>query len=39
MSATAADRPLRRDAQPNRRRLLDAAAEVFAEHGHEASVE
>ena len=39
MSAPAADRPLRRDAQQNRRRLLDAAAEVFAEHGLEASVE
>jgi AcrR family transcriptional regulator len=39
MSAPAADRPLRRDAQQNRRRLLDAAAEVFAEHGLEAGVE
>jgi AcrR family transcriptional regulator len=39
MSAPAADRPLRRDALRNRRRLLDAAAEVFAEHGLEASVE
>jgi AcrR family transcriptional regulator len=39
MSAPAADRPLRRDAEQNRRRLLDAAAEVFAEHGLEASVE
>jgi AcrR family transcriptional regulator len=39
MSAPAADRPLRRDALQNRQRLLDAAAEVFAEHGLEASVE
>src|SRR6202167_4568457 len=39
MSATAADRPLRRDAEQNRQRLLDAAADVFAEHGLEASVE
>src|ERR1700755_49398 len=39
MSAPAADRPLRRDAEQNRRRLLDAASEVFAEHGLEASVE
>jgi AcrR family transcriptional regulator len=30
-------RPLRADAERNRRRLLDAAAEVFAEHGLEAS--
>jgi AcrR family transcriptional regulator len=33
------DRPLRRDAQENRQRLLDAAADVFAEHGLEAGVE
>jgi AcrR family transcriptional regulator len=39
MSAPAADRPLRRDANQNRQRLLDAAADVFAEHGLEASVE
>src|ERR1700755_2325810 len=39
MSAPAADRPLRRDAEQNRRRLLDAAAEVFAEHGLEAGVD
>src|SRR6201996_6025525 len=39
MSATAADRPLRRDAEQNRQRLLDAAADAFAEHGLEASVE
>jgi AcrR family transcriptional regulator len=31
-------RPLRADAERNRRRLLDAAAEVFAEHGLDASV-
>src|ERR1700689_4797964 len=39
MSAPAADRPLRRDAEQNRQRLLNAAADVFAEHGLEASVE
>jgi AcrR family transcriptional regulator len=39
MSAPVADRPLRRVAEQNRQRLLDAAAEVFAEHGLEASVE
>jgi AcrR family transcriptional regulator len=39
MSAPAADRPLRRDAEQNRQRLLDAAADVFAEHGLEAGVE
>jgi AcrR family transcriptional regulator len=39
MSVPVADRPLRRDAEQNRQRLLDAAAEVFAEHGLEASVE
>jgi AcrR family transcriptional regulator len=39
MTAPAADRPLRRDAEQNRQRLLDAAADVFAEHGLEASVE
>jgi AcrR family transcriptional regulator len=39
MSAPVADRPLRRDAEQNRRRLLDAAADAFAEHGLEASVE
>jgi AcrR family transcriptional regulator len=33
------DRPLRRDAQQNRQRLLDAAAAVFAERGLEAGVE
>ena len=31
-------RPLRADAERNRRRLLDAAATVFAEHGLDASV-
>jgi AcrR family transcriptional regulator len=36
---SAADRPLRRDAEQNRQRLLDAAADVFAEHGLEASVD
>lgn len=38
MSAPA-DRPLRPIAERNRQRLLDAAAEVFAEQGLEASVE
>lgn len=33
-----ASRPLRADAERNRRRLLDAAAEVFAERGLEAGV-
>lgn len=40
---TAADpsaaRPLRRDAERNRRRILDAAAEVFADHGLGASLD
>ena len=39
MSAPAADRPLRRDAEQNRQRLLDAAADVFADRGLEASVD
>ena len=39
MTLEAADRPRRRDAAANRQRLLDAAAQVFAEHGLEASVE
>ena len=39
MPVPATDRPLRRDAELNRQRLLDAAADVFAEHGLEASVE
>jgi AcrR family transcriptional regulator len=39
MPAEAAARPLRRDAAQNRERLLDAAAQVFAEHGLEAGVE
>ena len=39
MTLEAADRPMRRDAAANRQRLLDAAAQVFAEHGLEASVE
>jgi AcrR family transcriptional regulator len=34
-----AERPLRRDAAENRQRLLDAAAQVFAEHGLDAGVE
>jgi AcrR family transcriptional regulator len=32
-STTARERPLRRDAERNRRRILEAAAEVFAERG------
>jgi AcrR family transcriptional regulator len=36
---TTDDRPLRRDAEQNRQRLLDAAAAVFAERGLEAGVE
>ena len=32
-------RPLRRDAERNRRRILDAAAEVFADHGLGASLD
>jgi AcrR family transcriptional regulator len=39
MPAPAAGRLLRRDAEQNRQRLLEAAAEVFAEHGLEAGVE
>jgi AcrR family transcriptional regulator len=31
--ATTADRPLRKDAERNRRRILDAAAELFMERG------
>ncbi|MBF6618781.1 MAG: helix-turn-helix transcriptional regulator [Patulibacter sp.] len=34
-----AARPLRRDAERNRRRILDAAAAVFAEHGLGASLD
>lgn len=34
-----AERPLRRDAERNRRRVLEAAGEVFAEHGLDASME
>jgi AcrR family transcriptional regulator len=33
------DRPLRRDAEENRRRVLEAAAELFATHGLDTSVE
>ncbi len=38
-AAEAAARPLRRDAEENRRRLLEAAREVFAEHGFEATMD
>jgi AcrR family transcriptional regulator len=31
--SAAADRPLRKDAERNRRRILDAARELFAQHG------
>ena len=37
MSATA-DRPLRRDAERNRRRILDAAAELFEQRGLDVSL-
>jgi len=33
------DRPLRKDAERNRRRILDAAREVFAEHGLDAGLD
>jgi AcrR family transcriptional regulator len=33
VSSTDTDRPLRRDAERNRRRILEAAADVFAERG------
>jgi AcrR family transcriptional regulator len=33
MALTQPDRPLRRDAERNRQRILDAARELFAEHG------
>jgi AcrR family transcriptional regulator len=36
---TKGDRPMRRDAARNRARLLDAAAEVFSEHGLQGTVE
>jgi AcrR family transcriptional regulator len=39
VSSTSVGRPLRRDAQANRERILCAAREAFAEHGLEASVE
>ena len=38
-AAPDAGRPLRRDAEENRRRLLEAATEVFALHGLDAPVE
>ncbi|MDA0184512.1 TetR/AcrR family transcriptional regulator [Solirubrobacter phytolaccae] len=39
IAAEPATRPLRRDAERNRRRILDAAATVFAEHGLGASLD
>ncbi len=33
MTLTEPDKPLRRDAERNRQRILDAARELFAEHG------
>jgi AcrR family transcriptional regulator len=39
MTTLSADRPLRRDAAANRQRVLDAAAQVFATHGIDASVD
>src|SRR6476619_2620202 len=38
-SATSTERPLRADAQRNRRRVLDAAEELFAEAGNGATIE
>lgn len=37
MSASDQERPLRRDAQRSRRRVVDAAAELFAQHGLDVS--
>jgi len=37
--AAASDRPLRKDAERNRQRILQAAREVFAEHGLSASLD
>jgi len=37
--ATASDRPLRKDAERNRQRIIEAAREVFAEHGLAASLD
>jgi AcrR family transcriptional regulator len=39
VAASASPRPLRADAERNRRRILDAAREVFAARGAEASVD
>jgi AcrR family transcriptional regulator len=39
MSSPVSDRPLRSDAERNRRRILAAAAEVFAERGLDASLD
>ena len=36
---TTAERPLRKDAERNRRRILDAAREVFAERGLDAGLD
>ncbi len=36
---TAGDRPLRRDAERNRQRILAAAADVFTEHGLDATLD
>ena len=36
---TTAERPLRKDAERNRRRILDAAREVFAAHGLDAGLD
>lgn len=38
-ASPSAGKPLRRDAAHNRQRLLDAAAQVFAEHGLDAGVD
>ncbi|MDX6685904.1 MAG: hypothetical protein QOF86_2032 [Baekduia sp.] len=37
--STTAERPLRKDAERNRRRILDAAREVFAEYGLDAGLD
>ena len=38
-ATTTTDRPLRADAERNRRRILDAAAELFAERGLHVSLD
>ena len=38
-TADSAERPLRKDAERNRKRILQAAAEVFSERGLDASLD